>query len=1192
MQELAVGSLQANGSLSTVLKTVQVITDAYKASYSLIGSRALLNHTTNSSASTTTYSVLLPESPTAVTLSLSGSSATGTATALLIAAAELPSTQFVSLGTNTSNISVSAALPPPQLISSVVSIQVFQVSTNGTVKPSILPYFEASLTVSQSTNTSTSAASALVHNCSTGTFEQVSFYCQEAKVRLNLTCSGKASAQVRRQCPVPRTVCSVVNLADNSIVSNDFCRTVSVGSTVLCKCGIEGDTAAAANVSSLALTGKISVGAFRVYGSGSLTASVAIANSIPVSALAAKSMMIFASFGCIWGVGLILLALSTRSMVHAKARAKAPGGTSEGNQGSNSGSSRSGQVQALLDLILPAYYTSTVKNERRSWLPQRWWHVMRACHPYVRMITAMTQSAAGSSAGEERIFILDVIHSLTALTMACFLLALLYDFQYPEDDGSCAAQTTAATCLVSKMLLDPTESQCIWHPPTTVETGNEADRIVITEILNGQVVDTIPITRTEDIASSGYCTFNGSNNSSLAFVLSFLITALFANLFSMFLERCMVVLNAQSSERSSSPVCHRASEPATTLQSLDRSLSKERRQAMEFAATLRSYPVEGVESLRSQLAASLQALDHQRRMNSHPSREQAALQRLSPPLKGIDGFDADDGDIEMTQTRSPEAAAVVAATQCVSPPRHLSLATWQALQAASPTDLAVMMLRAAVTDVVALSAGRESLVDDREAPPQKARRQATYRRHVFHLAVERAFPPVAVIGHLWVWQAVVATTLVMLNGGALYFIISKAAVRGYDWQVSFLKIAAWEWFSDVVLMQGCEVWLFDYYLCGLVWNDVQAARQQLDTAADWSTVGAEVSPVRSSSSSSTMMTVTATDALLVTEMIDWFPSLPEALWMWSLSYHSTAGGKGPPSREGSSSTVQSTSSKSTWALWMHHRTLYVLSWLPLDGWIGVESFAAPLLLAWIIYLYYIYVAPAWTEVSTVDIVVLVVVLVVAALAVAGLVVYHRAGQRVQPHDTDVIPDHVATTALPLPPLAPPLGSGRPMKDDSSSETGRSCAVESVAYLEVDAVDKEADLDAIPRVERERFYSSVSNSSRWCFSETFTDILVNDEADDDNDDEEVDAATAEHRSEPARARFYSETSGSWMWSGSEEDDEVDQRRAEPPGGSRRQSSSPSSASSSTGSASDSRDSEASLPFSMSWSSHGSVARPSV
>eukprot|EP01033_Poteriospumella_lacustris_P023396 gene23396-biopygen8953 len=80
-------------------------------------------------------------------------------------------------------------------------------------------------------------------------------------------------------------------------------------------------------------------------------------------------------------------------------------------------------------------------------------------------------------------------------------------------------------------------------------------------------------------------------------------------------------------------------------------------------------------------------------------------------------------------------------------------------------------------------------------------------------------------------ECAVVGLLVVCNGGALYYIVSKAAVRGYGWQVSFLKISLFEWFSEVVLLRGVEIALFDYGLCWLVGDEVEAVVRRLEAVA-------------------------------------------------------------------------------------------------------------------------------------------------------------------------------------------------------------------------------------------------------------------------------------------------------------------------------------------------------------------------
>jgi hypothetical protein len=129
---------------------------------------------------------------------------------------------------------------------------------------------------------------------------------------MNLTCSGKVAANVHRECPVVRTMCSVVNVADSSIVTNDYCQADVVGSSVYCRCGGNGESANA-NVSRaiLALGGKVTVAAFRSFAVGEIDSSFSTA-AIPVvsaDSLAQQSVIIFVFFGSVWGCTMIVVGL-------------------------------------------------------------------------------------------------------------------------------------------------------------------------------------------------------------------------------------------------------------------------------------------------------------------------------------------------------------------------------------------------------------------------------------------------------------------------------------------------------------------------------------------------------------------------------------------------------------------------------------------------------------------------------------------------------------------------------------------------------------------------------------------------------------------------------------------------------------------------------------------------------------------
>eukprot|EP01033_Poteriospumella_lacustris_P012190 gene12189-biopygen5513 len=471
---------------------------------------------------TPSYAIALPDSGTTVSIALP-STPGGGAVAVVVTTVDVPGTRFDSPRTNQStNSSATVTLPPPQLVSSVVTVQVSQVNTNGTLSSTTVPYFETSVSVTRANSTTGPAkATVLVHNCTVGAVETVSLYCADTAVRLNLTCSGRAAATVRRQCPVSQAVCSVVDLADNRIVSNSFCRTVDLGSSVVCQCGGSG-----VNGSAITSAGRVSVGVFQVYGAGSLTSSVALASALSASDVAARSVMMFASFGCVWGVGLLLLLLSWRQNV-------AEAATVRKVQGSLGSDEEGAHCPTHIERLFPVFVRVPGTDDR--WWRPRWLVVFAAEHPYLRMLRVLWDRLGlhGADAGEatrrslhrDDVAMFDVVHALTSLTLACGVLALLYDFQYPEDDGFCAAQTTQATCESRKMLLDPFESQCLWRPPTAGATVVAA---VLQQIVSGRVVDAVSISPTATAAESVSCRFNGSNRSTIAFLLSFLIAAAFS----------------------------------------------------------------------------------------------------------------------------------------------------------------------------------------------------------------------------------------------------------------------------------------------------------------------------------------------------------------------------------------------------------------------------------------------------------------------------------------------------------------------------------------------------------------------------------------------------------------------------------------------------------------------------------------
>lgn len=129
------------------------------------------------------------------------------------------------------------ALSVLKILSDALAISLVPVTGNLSLSRPILPSFEATLTLSGSPPSETTSLS---HNCTIGKIETVPVLSRSSHIRLNLTCSGKAFATVKRSCPVYQHVCMVLNLADNSIASSNYCQTIVTGSGyVHCQCGYD-----------------------------------------------------------------------------------------------------------------------------------------------------------------------------------------------------------------------------------------------------------------------------------------------------------------------------------------------------------------------------------------------------------------------------------------------------------------------------------------------------------------------------------------------------------------------------------------------------------------------------------------------------------------------------------------------------------------------------------------------------------------------------------------------------------------------------------------------------------------------------------------------------------------------------------------------------------------------------------------
>jgi hypothetical protein len=594
-----------------------------------------------------------------------------------------------------------------------------------------------------------------------------------------------------------------------------------------------------------------------VYGAGSFASSVVLASTLSVSDVAARSVSIFVFFGSLWGVGLGLLCVVYWDVMRWRKLKRTAPNEHDVERPLEGQESR----QELLRSILPPFFdTLSVSASTESWLFKgSWGRALARSHPYLRVCWEIYHRLRGKVSEDKDHVAQDIIHELTAVTTACCVLAMLFDFQYPEDNGFCAAQTSLETCEDRKMLLDPFQSQCLWRPPleTSSDTGD-----FIEELVNSHLANKVYLSNAMNHASPAACHFNGSNSSTLAFILSYLITSLFQIVLRLCLGRLMRILSAR-----------------------EQLVPQHRREAVESDTSreemhLRAYPVRKVERLRG---------DRRVLEGAHLLRRNAVgaigLMGESPQLR------------QMT----PVVCILPHSTPETTP--DLALAVQRAAETMTSTDYAVTMLRITVADLIGCHSAEG--------------------RHVFLLGLFRAFPVVESFRYLWLWQYLTVAVLVVCNAGSLYFIVSKAATRRFQWQFSFLKIVAFEWFSDVVVLQSLEVACFDYGLCHIVQKEVEETIQRLLVPTTTKDEHLKRPSIRES----------ADDCKSPSKaMARLWPGLPESRWVQSV---------GSPECE----VVHSTK----------RRLLKWLTYGTLETWETTISFVSTFMLAWLVFMYYRFV---------------------------------------------------------------------------------------------------------------------------------------------------------------------------------------------------------------------------------------------
>jgi hypothetical protein len=684
---------------------------------------------------------------------------------------------------NKNNKNALEPISVPVIASDVLSIALTAVSSDLSVSNPILPTFEASLALSESSSPQIETTQ-LHHNCSIGAIETVSVLCRSSHVWLNMSCTGKASAVVKRSCPVYKHVCTVLNLADNSIASTGYCQTITAAAgSVICRCGYEGAANSNNSAALASLNGKVSVAALGTFASGRLDASLVVAKPI-AGDVATESVIVFLAFGSLWIVGASCMLVSYWNFSTSLSYPS--------NVRSSGKNAMKGDFATrYLSMIVPP----SLQVDR--WWLTRMWELLCTKHIWFRVSIRLLGFRSHDFANEsldrqQRREMLDIVYVVTSLTMSCFIMATFYDLQSPVDDGYCGKWRDEESCLFTKTALDPHVNKCSW-----AEVASEplAATVSQSSAISGAVISVLDITA-EASGSGGRkpCRLNTITLSPRAYLLAFLITSWGSIVVMFVLDRIFVILHSYSLSVSSSS-----------------NLSVVTPVALGDA---KCPPLLDIVPI------------------SHKKVHKLDMEILVPRLVAISR-----NAWGQSQKLSPINAGGIIISELE-------------LQSQNHVVAGVVALQVLILDLM----GHD---------PSTSK----YDLHVLHHVFRDWFPEKRFLSSVY-WQYAMWMLLLLMHAGAMYFLLAKAAIRGYSWQVTFFRVSVSEVLMDVFFIEILEVLLLDYLLVVMIFGSrMKLVQKQLSC-----TQLIDLEPERKGGGIKNYQEVMSKELASVTNQ---YPSLPE-----------------------------------------------------------------------------------------------------------------------------------------------------------------------------------------------------------------------------------------------------------------------------------------------------------------------------
>eukprot|EP00981_Chlorochromonas_danica_P016200 scaffold16024_cov258-Ochromonas_danica.AAC.10 len=278
------------------------------------------------------------------------------------------------------------------------------------------------------------------------------FTCPDSGIVMYARCNGTAGTY-NGTCPILVQTCASLGLMgkSSSTTSKEQCfavngtRSSSSGNSLTCRCVVVAG----------AIDSTVAAGLVLQYVGGDISRTFRASTAVFSSPAAfGKAYVVVSLYSALWGSAFLAMLFFGWKKSKQEKNKKKEYSSHRGKRDSNAISSTTKETEKeirqklseYIKTVFPAIFDA--KSVVEGWQSEMYRH-----HFYVNFFFKLSLSESPA---------INVAKMLTLQSFMLFLLALLYDLNYPGDDGTCPTHKTIDTCLSRKYFMDASRSYCEW----------------------------------------------------------------------------------------------------------------------------------------------------------------------------------------------------------------------------------------------------------------------------------------------------------------------------------------------------------------------------------------------------------------------------------------------------------------------------------------------------------------------------------------------------------------------------------------------------------------------------------------------------------------------------------------------------------------------------------------------------------